>query len=99
MANSPVSDVPVDAVDAQEQEMKEEEREEGQIDEATQPLDPCLWSRADHVRIPAIGSGRRGVVIGRERYSSSPSVAATEPNVDFPPSHAVLAPSPHLSRP
>ncbi|KAJ7802502.1 hypothetical protein B0H13DRAFT_2389556 [Mycena leptocephala] len=53
-ASLPVSDVPMDAVDAQEQEVKEEEREEGQIDEVTQLLGPCLRSRADHVSIPAV---------------------------------------------
>ncbi|KAJ7872900.1 hypothetical protein B0H13DRAFT_1026221 [Mycena leptocephala] len=40
-----------------------EEREEGQIDEVAPPLDPRLRSRANHVVVPAIETGQRGVVI------------------------------------
>ncbi|KAJ7822247.1 hypothetical protein B0H13DRAFT_2448026 [Mycena leptocephala] len=39
-----------------------EEREEGEIQEAVS-VDPRLRSRADHVAVPVIGTGRRGLVI------------------------------------
>ncbi|KAJ7817137.1 hypothetical protein B0H13DRAFT_2379901 [Mycena leptocephala] len=78
--------------------MTREEREEGEIEDA-QPLDPRLRVRADHVFTPVIGSGQCGALISRERYSSSPLVAATEPADDALPVHPPFSTVPRHSRP
>ncbi|KAJ7857205.1 hypothetical protein B0H13DRAFT_1902335 [Mycena leptocephala] len=95
IVDAPGSGAPDDTDVAHE----EQEREEGEIDEGVQPLDPRFRSRADHVHVPAIGSGRRGALIGRDRYSSSPSVAATEFATEVSNSCAELLPVLRHSRP
>ncbi|KAJ7835063.1 hypothetical protein B0H13DRAFT_2426154 [Mycena leptocephala] len=57
-----------------------EEREEGEIQEAVS-VDPRLRSRADHVAVPAIGTGRRGVVID----VSATLQALRSPVLNLPP--------------
>ncbi|KAJ7787719.1 hypothetical protein B0H13DRAFT_2395176 [Mycena leptocephala] len=89
----PPAGLPEDVV-KEEMRSEGEEREEGQIEEDAPPLDPCLRSRADHVAIPAIGTGRRGTVINRERYSSSPSISGAEVVHNSVHLHAESAPSP-----
>ncbi|KAJ7930584.1 hypothetical protein B0H13DRAFT_1858708 [Mycena leptocephala] len=58
------------------------EEEEGEIDDHALPHDPRLRSQADEIPLPVLGSLRRGALITRDKYSSSPSVAPSESTAD-----------------
>ncbi|KAJ7919800.1 hypothetical protein B0H13DRAFT_1868213 [Mycena leptocephala] len=58
------------------------EEEEGEIDDHAPPHDPRLRSHADEIPLPVLGSLRRGALITRDKYSSSPSVAPSESTAD-----------------
>jgi hypothetical protein len=89
---------PSDELEEGELKAESESRVQSWIaDLSTHPrtADPRLRTRADHVPIPSIRSGRHGLVITRTRYSSSPSVALSNSTVD----HSISGRQPYIRSP
>jgi hypothetical protein len=70
----------IDQQDTDESSSSSEE--EGEIVSAAPPPDPRRRLHVDSLSAPALGSLRRGAIVTRDKYSSSPSVAPSESTVD-----------------